>query len=207
MMPQTVPNRPTNGVTAPVMASHGRFRSKRVISSEEAICIERCTASGLRNPPLELSWRSNSRNPEWNTPIRGEGRNWSETALMSCKRWARRKARKKRPLWTRARRSTLHLERMMAQEIRLNTKSSNNTACATGPVSRTRSTISPPIKTAGKEYKCIVFGELPELDYRRRYACLSRTYSIHNGVRRTFGPEPTENHFVVNLDKEQIQSL
>src|SRR5438552_2492472 len=33
IMPQTVPNRPINGVTAPVIASQGRLRSNRVISS------------------------------------------------------------------------------------------------------------------------------------------------------------------------------
>ena len=41
MMPHTVPNRPTNGVTAPVVASQGKLRSKREISSEAAICIAR----------------------------------------------------------------------------------------------------------------------------------------------------------------------
>src|SRR5216684_6092608 len=41
MIPQTVPNRPMNGVTAPVIASQGMFRSKRVISSEDAICMAR----------------------------------------------------------------------------------------------------------------------------------------------------------------------
>src|SRR5438128_1206821 len=39
MIPQTVPNKPTNGVTAPVIASQGRLRSKRVSSSDAAICI------------------------------------------------------------------------------------------------------------------------------------------------------------------------
>src|SRR5690349_13859528 len=33
IIPQTVPNKPTNGVTAAVMASHGRLRSRRVIPS------------------------------------------------------------------------------------------------------------------------------------------------------------------------------
>src|SRR5579863_2092220 len=41
IIPQTVPNSPMNGVTAPVIASQGRFLSKRVICSEEAICIAR----------------------------------------------------------------------------------------------------------------------------------------------------------------------
>ena len=43
MMPHTVPNRPMNGVTAPVVASQGRRLSRRVSSSEEAICVARCT--------------------------------------------------------------------------------------------------------------------------------------------------------------------
>ena len=54
MMPQTVPKRPTKGVTAPVIASQGTFRSKRVNSSELAICIARCTASGLRTSPMDF---------------------------------------------------------------------------------------------------------------------------------------------------------
>jgi hypothetical protein len=41
MMPHTVPNKPMKGVTAPVMASHGRLRSNRVISSEEEIRMAR----------------------------------------------------------------------------------------------------------------------------------------------------------------------
>src|SRR6185312_10555958 len=52
MMPHTVPNSPTKGVTAPVIASHGRLRSKRVSSSEFAICMARWMASGLLTMPL-----------------------------------------------------------------------------------------------------------------------------------------------------------
>src|SRR5580693_6767620 len=44
IMPQTVPNNPMKGVTEPVMASHGTLRSRRVISSEQAICMARCIA-------------------------------------------------------------------------------------------------------------------------------------------------------------------
>src|ERR1019366_392705 len=42
MMPQTVPKRPINGVTAPVVASQGRRLSRRVSSSDDAICTARC---------------------------------------------------------------------------------------------------------------------------------------------------------------------
>src|SRR5215469_11839996 len=52
----------------------------------------------------------------------------------------------------------LHFERIMAQEMRLKASSTSSTICATAPVSRTRSTISPPINKAGKRYKSIVFG-------------------------------------------------
>src|SRR5207302_10912450 len=64
MMPHTVPNKPTNGVTAPVIASQGRFLSNRVISSDEAICIARWTANGFLRPPDEPTCRSNSLNPD-----------------------------------------------------------------------------------------------------------------------------------------------
>jgi len=52
MMPQTVPKRPMKGVTAAVMASQGRLRSKRVTSSEAAICNARCRAGMLGGPPV-----------------------------------------------------------------------------------------------------------------------------------------------------------
>ena len=39
------------GVTAAVIASQGRFRSKRVICSDAAICMARWTASGFRSTP------------------------------------------------------------------------------------------------------------------------------------------------------------
>ena len=41
IMPQTVPKSPMKGVTAPVVASQGRRRSRRVSSSEAAICMAR----------------------------------------------------------------------------------------------------------------------------------------------------------------------
>ena len=45
MMPHTVPNSPMKGVTAPVVASHGRRLSRRVNSSEDAIWVARCNAA------------------------------------------------------------------------------------------------------------------------------------------------------------------
>src|SRR5208337_632124 len=44
MMPHTVPNSPMKGVTAPVVASQGSRLSRRVSSSEAAICVARCRA-------------------------------------------------------------------------------------------------------------------------------------------------------------------
>ena len=44
MMPQTVPNSPINGVTAPVVASQGSRLSRRVSSSDAAIWVARCNA-------------------------------------------------------------------------------------------------------------------------------------------------------------------
>ena len=48
MMPQTVPNNPTKGVTAPVVASHTSHCSSRPSSVEAPICRARRTASRLR---------------------------------------------------------------------------------------------------------------------------------------------------------------
>ena len=44
MMPHTVPNRPMKGVTAAVVASSGKRRSRRVSSSDAPIWMARCTA-------------------------------------------------------------------------------------------------------------------------------------------------------------------
>src|SRR5712692_6723407 len=60
MIPQTVPKRPTKGVTAPVIASHVTLRSSRVIPSEEAICMDRWMAGRLWMPPVVPIWRLNS---------------------------------------------------------------------------------------------------------------------------------------------------
>src|SRR5580698_12536 len=160
MMPQTVPKRPTKGVTAPVMASQGRLRSKRVSSSEAAICMARCTAMGFFNTPLELPvCRRYSSKPPAKTATNGLGLNCSATAATSRRRWALRNARKKRPLCTRARRSKLHLERIIAQEITLNSKRRSRTTLATGPVALTKSTISPPTTTVKSGKKCIFLYE------------------------------------------------
>src|ERR1700692_4453095 len=85
-------------------------------------------------------------------------------------RWALRKARRKRPLWRRARRSKLPLVRIMAQEIRLKASRVNRTNLATAPVLEIRSRISPPTKKAEYERNCIlVRGYLEEIidDSRR----------------------------------------
>ena len=51
-------------LSAAVIASQGKLRSKRVISSDAAICMARCTAKGLRRPPDDPTCRSNSLKPE-----------------------------------------------------------------------------------------------------------------------------------------------
>jgi hypothetical protein len=56
------------GRDAPVMASQGRLRSKRVSSSELAICMARCMA-------MLLGFLRNSSKPRSNNPTRGLGRN------------------------------------------------------------------------------------------------------------------------------------
>ena len=109
-----------NGVTAPVIASHGKLRSKRrqffrVRDLHGALHGQRVSITPLEAAP----WRRYSSNPPSKTPTSGLGRNCSATAPTSCRRCALRKARTKRPLCTRARRNTLHLERMIAQETRL----------------------------------------------------------------------------------------
>src|SRR5208282_5473019 len=134
MIPQTVPNNPINGVTAPVIASHGTLRSRRVISSEDAICMARWIATRLWMPPVIPIWRLNSSTAPANTPTSGLGRNCSATEAMSCMRCALRKARTKRPLCPRARRIKRHLERITAQESTLNAMSRRSTDFATGPV-------------------------------------------------------------------------
>src|SRR5260370_20012840 len=45
MIPQTVPNSPINGVTAPVIASHGTLRSRRRNFPEDWVCVGRLTAT------------------------------------------------------------------------------------------------------------------------------------------------------------------
>ena len=51
MMPHTVPNSPTNGVTAAVIASHGTLRSSRVISSDAPICMPRWIDTQIPHRP------------------------------------------------------------------------------------------------------------------------------------------------------------
>src|SRR5712672_1884637 len=77
---------------------------------------------------------------------------------MSCNRWALRKARRKRPLCRRARRSRLHLVRIIAQEIKLKASRVTRTNFATAPVLETSSRISPPTKSANNGESCISLG-------------------------------------------------
>ena len=51
MMPHTVPNNPMNGAVEPVVASQLMRASNLVSSSDEAICIARCTAAIFRATP------------------------------------------------------------------------------------------------------------------------------------------------------------
>src|SRR5579863_3125759 len=108
----------------------------------------------MRVPPC----RRNSVKPPSNTATKGLGLNCSATAETSCSRCALRKARTKRPLCTRARRTRLHFERMIAQEITLKINRDKRTTFATGPVCPIRSTISPPTTAARGKGKCILFG-------------------------------------------------
>ncbi len=136
IMPHTVPNSPIKGVIAPVVASQGKRRSRRVNSSDAAICIERRIASRLRIVPLGFpTCRRYSSYPPSNTATRGLGLNCSATAEISCSRWALRKARTKRPLWLRARPNRAHLERMIPQESTLNPRRIRRTTLATRPLS------------------------------------------------------------------------
>src|SRR6266850_5254987 len=148
MMPQTVPKSPTNGVTAPVIASHGTLRSRRVMPSDDAICIERWMAGRLWTVPVVPTCRLNSATAPSSTSTRGLGRNWSAAESTSCMRWDLRKARMKRPLCTRARLMRRHLERITPQESTLKAIRIKRTTLATAPVWRIRSTISPPTKDA-----------------------------------------------------------
>src|SRR5437660_66737 len=64
MMPHTVPNSPTKGVTAPVIASHGTLRSKRVNSfaaycGGQPVWVQHCLL--VRAPRRRMTSRINFR--------------------------------------------------------------------------------------------------------------------------------------------------
>ena len=139
MIPQTVPNSPMKGVTAPVVASQVSQRSKRVSSDDVAICSARSTDSrlrirGLPGFSLATAWPSISRVPARKTSGSGldlSGRHharMSESFLLWRKtlrnsREARRAALKLEDLW-----------RIMAQEKIEKSKRMPRTIRATSPV-------------------------------------------------------------------------
>src|SRR5438270_10332465 len=77
----------------------------------------------------------------------------------------------------------LHFERMIDQEPRLKASRMTSTACAPAPVSRTRSMISPPTKTAEGRKKCMIFREAPELDYKTVFPQFLWTYPMSQSER------------------------
>jgi hypothetical protein len=83
----------------------------------------------------------------------------------------------------RARRNTLHLERMIAQETRLKIRRMSKTILATGPVWPTSSIISPPTAAASKGYRFIVFRRIPAFDYRPWWRPNSRVNTMYQPVR------------------------
>src|SRR5215470_6033343 len=112
--------------------------------------------------------RRNSWKPFSKTGTSGLGLNCSETAITSCNLWALRKARRKRPLWVRARRNDAHFERIIAQEITLNNKRIRRTTLATSPLSWIRFTISPPMKEATRAIFSITGYRVQGTGYRRQ---------------------------------------
>ncbi len=73
--PHTVPNNPMNGVTDPVVASHGMNFSSFRTSSDVASCIATVTAFRLVNFPcglLDFICDSSSRNPAVYTASSGD---------------------------------------------------------------------------------------------------------------------------------------
>src|SRR5271166_2590211 len=154
MMPQTVPNNPMNGVTAPVVASQGRRLSRLLNSSEAAICVARCNA--VMRMGCGACLRNSSYAPS-KTASSGLGLNCSATAAMSCRRSDLRNAQMKRLLCTRARRNSPHLEKIMAHEARLNSSRMMRTVLATRPLDSMRLEISPPMAEASNEQYTVIW--------------------------------------------------
>src|SRR5579859_2662645 len=138
MMPHTVPKRPMNGATEPVVASHDMPFSTRRTSSAEATCMYAVTACKLFNfggcglvgcPP---TWLCNSRKPAAYTEANGEPAEASACGLATPR--VARKMRRNCSLWLRMRLNKPTFCRIMAHEIIEKRRSKIRTPRATKPV-------------------------------------------------------------------------
>src|ERR1700679_3245026 len=115
-MPITVPKRPTNGDSAPMVAHQVRRLSRTVSDSLDAAGAARCGVTMLLGGPKPPVLRRYVSYTSSKTLTSGLGLNCSLTAAISCSRLALRKARTKRRLCERALLKALALPKITAQE-------------------------------------------------------------------------------------------